>query len=153
MSCFGENLRYYRCLRGMSQSFLSGKLYVSQQTVDKWERGLSFPQSDKIIDISDVLEISPADLLFDDNKITNTLRIDYTDEWIAMVDKLRHVSTEHPCRKNILKLRYAEERLQENNNRMIHCLPMTDKEMNLYISWRKQNEKADANFLEFYCSE
>ena len=58
-----ENIKATRKSRGLSQQELAVKLNVVRQTVSKWERGLSVPDSDMLIAISEALEIPVSTLL------------------------------------------------------------------------------------------
>lgn len=46
-----ENIRAIRKSRGLSQEELAIKLNVVRQTVSKWERGLSVPDSDMLVSL------------------------------------------------------------------------------------------------------
>ncbi|MBQ0101529.1 MAG: helix-turn-helix transcriptional regulator, partial [Firmicutes bacterium] len=50
---FNENLKVTRKSKGISQEELAIKLHVVRQTVSKWEKGHSVPDSDTIIAISE----------------------------------------------------------------------------------------------------
>lgn len=58
-----ENIKAIRKLKGLSQQELAVKLNVVRQTVSKWEQGLSVPDSDMLIAISEVLETPVSKLL------------------------------------------------------------------------------------------
>lgn len=58
-----ENMKAIRKSRGLSQQELAIKLNVVRQTVSKWEQGLSVPDADMLIAISEVLEIPVSTLL------------------------------------------------------------------------------------------
>lgn len=58
-----ENIRAIRESRGLSQEELAIKLNVVRQTVSKWERGLSVPDADMLISISEALDASVETLL------------------------------------------------------------------------------------------
>ena len=58
-----ENIKAIRKSKGLSQQELAVKLNVVRQTVSKWETGLSVPDSDMLICISEVLETSVSTLL------------------------------------------------------------------------------------------
>lgn len=58
-----ENIKRVRKLKGLSQQELAVKLNVVRQTVSKWEQGLSVPDSDMLIALSEVLEIPVSKLL------------------------------------------------------------------------------------------
>lgn len=49
--------------KGLSQQKPADKLNVVRQTVSKWEQGLSVPESDMLISISEVLETPVSTLL------------------------------------------------------------------------------------------
>lgn len=51
-----ENIKEIRKSKGLSQQELAVKLNVVRQTVSKWEKGLSVPDSDMLIAISEALE-------------------------------------------------------------------------------------------------
>ena len=58
-----ENIKAVRRSKGLSQEELAIKLNVVRQTVSKWERGLSVPDSDMLLSISEALETSVSTLL------------------------------------------------------------------------------------------
>ncbi len=58
-----ENIKAIRKSKGLSQDELAIKLNVVRQTVSKWERGLSVPDSDILISISEALETPVSTLL------------------------------------------------------------------------------------------
>lgn len=58
-----ENIKSIRISKGLSQEELAMRLHVVRQTISKWERGLSVPDSDMIISLAKVLETSVSVLL------------------------------------------------------------------------------------------
>ena len=50
-----ENIRAIRKSKGLSQEELAIKLNVVRQTISKWEQGLSVPDSDMLLAISERL--------------------------------------------------------------------------------------------------
>ena len=58
-----ENIKAIRKSKGLSQQDLAVKLNVVRQTVSKWEQGLSVPDSDMLISISEALETPVSTLL------------------------------------------------------------------------------------------
>ena len=58
-----ENIKSIRKSKGLSQEELAVKLNVVRQTISKWEQGLSVPDSDMLISISEVLETPVSTLL------------------------------------------------------------------------------------------
>ena len=58
-----ENIKSIRKSRGLSQEELAIKLNVVRQTISKWEQGLSVPDSEMLISISEVFETPVSTLL------------------------------------------------------------------------------------------
>ena len=58
-----ENIRAIRRSRGLSQEELAIRLNVVRQTISKWENGLSVPDADLLIALSEVLETPVSTLL------------------------------------------------------------------------------------------
>ncbi len=58
-----ENIKSIRKSKGLSQEELAIKLNVVRQTISKWEQGLSVPDSEMLISISEVLETPVSTLL------------------------------------------------------------------------------------------
>ena len=58
-----ENIKAIRKSKGLSQQELAIKLNVVRQTISKWEQGLSVPDSEMLISLSEVLETPVSKLL------------------------------------------------------------------------------------------
>ena len=58
-----ENIKHLRKTRGMSQEEMAVKLNVVRQTVSKWEKGLSIPDADVLIEMANLLDVSVSQLL------------------------------------------------------------------------------------------
>ena len=58
-----ENIKAIRKSKGLSQQELAVKLNVVRQTISKWEQGLSVPDSDMLVSISEALDTSVRTLL------------------------------------------------------------------------------------------
>jgi putative transcriptional regulator len=58
-----ENIKAIRKSRGLSQEELAIKLNVVRQTISKWEQGLSVPDAEMLISISEALETPVSTLL------------------------------------------------------------------------------------------
>ena len=61
-----ENIKSIRKSKGLSQEELAIKLNVVRQTISKWEQGLSVPDAEMLISISEVLE-TPVSTLVGEN--------------------------------------------------------------------------------------
>ena len=84
VTVLNENIKVIRKSKGLSQQELAVKLNVVRQTISKWEQGLSVPDSDMLIALSEALETPVSILLgetvtdptFDDlNVISEKLEI------------------------------------------------------------------------------
>lgn len=62
---FAEKLYTLRTQSGYSQEVLAEKLSVSRQAVSKWETGPTLPETDKLIAISELFNVSIDSLLID----------------------------------------------------------------------------------------
>ena len=60
---FPGNLKNLRVKKGLSQGELAIRLGVVRQTVSKWEKGISVPDAETLINLADVLDVSVNDLL------------------------------------------------------------------------------------------
>ncbi len=58
-----ENIKSIRKSKGLSQEELAIKLNVVRQTISKWEQGLSVPDAEMLISISEVFKIPVSTLL------------------------------------------------------------------------------------------
>lgn len=58
-----ENIKTLRKAKGLSQEELAVKLNVVRQTISKWEQGLSVPDSELLIALSEALETPVGTLL------------------------------------------------------------------------------------------
>lgn len=60
---FGLFVTELRKEKNLTQKDLAEKLYVSDKTVSKWERGLSMPNVVLLIPIADILDVTVTELL------------------------------------------------------------------------------------------
>ena len=66
-----ENIKNLRKAKGISQEELAVRLNVVRQTVSKWERGISVPDSGMLISLAEELDTSVS-VLLDQLVIVNT---------------------------------------------------------------------------------
>lgn len=64
-----EKLFILRTGRGYSQEVMAEKLGVSRQAISKWELGTVLPDTDKIIALSELFNVSTDSLLIDSIKL------------------------------------------------------------------------------------
>ena len=72
-----DNLKTLRKNKGLSQEELSIKLHVVRQTISKWETGLSVPDAQMLITISEFFETPVSEILGEniEEKEQNDLKI------------------------------------------------------------------------------
>ena len=73
---FDEKLQKLRKASGLSQEALADKLNISRQAVSKWESGVSYPETDKLIQMSKIFNCSLDELVND----TETDKSIYTNK-------------------------------------------------------------------------
>ena len=66
---FGEKLKSERKNKGWSQEELAEKLFVSRQSVSKWENGQNYPSIEILIKVSDLFGITIDELLRSDEEL------------------------------------------------------------------------------------
>lgn len=81
-----ENIKAIRKSKGLSQEELAIKLNVVRQTVSKWENGLSVPDSEMLISISETLE-TPVSVL-----LGETIDESAADDLKAISEKLEIIN-------------------------------------------------------------
>ncbi|AZN38814.1 helix-turn-helix domain-containing protein [Paenibacillus albus] len=67
---FSEKLKTERSKKGWTQEELAEKLFVSRQSVSKWENGQNYPSIEMIIKISDLFGVTIDELLRSDEELT-----------------------------------------------------------------------------------
>ena len=59
----GKFIANLRKEKNLTQEELAEKLYITDRAVSKWERGLSLPDADKMLDLCNILNINVNELL------------------------------------------------------------------------------------------
>lgn len=90
-----ENMKAIRKAKGLSQEELAIKLNVVRQTISKWEQGLSVPDSDMLIVISEALETPVSTLLGE------TVSEPQADDVKAIAEKLEIINLQFARRKTM----------------------------------------------------
>ena len=88
-----ENIRAVRKSKGLSQEELAIKLNVVRQTISKWEQGLSVPDADMLISLSEAFETPVSTLLGE------TVMESEVDDLKAISEKLEIVNLQLAQRK------------------------------------------------------
>lgn len=92
-----ENMKRIKKSKGFSQDELATNLNVVRQTVSKWERGLSAPDSEMLISLSKLLE-TPVSIL-----LGETIDEPKSDELKVLSEKLERINLQ-------LARRYEQKR-------------------------------------------
>ena len=101
-----ENIKAIRKSKGLSQQELAIKLNIVRQTVSKWEQGLSVPDSDMLISLSEALE-TPVSTLLGETVIETEI-----DTLKAISEKLEVINLQLARRKTMRR-------------KIIHCSLIT----------------------------
>ena len=64
-----NNIKFLRENMGLSQTELARLINVSQQSVAKWENGVSSPRTDKLPEIAKVLNCEISDLFKHESEV------------------------------------------------------------------------------------
>ncbi|MDT2661750.1 helix-turn-helix transcriptional regulator [Enterococcus hulanensis] len=68
---FGTIIAQKRAEKGWTQTDLSEKLFVTRQTVSRWERGYSYPTMDTLVKLSQLLDFSLDYALLGDEEMVD----------------------------------------------------------------------------------
>ncbi len=88
-----ENIKAFRKAKGLSQEELAIKLNVVRQTVSKWEKGLSVPNAEMVIQIAEVLDTTVNVLLGEE--IPKSEKSDFTKTLAAKLEAISHSKKRH----------------------------------------------------------
>ena len=90
-----ENIKLIRKQKGLSQEELAIKLNVVRQTISKWEQGLSVPDSDLLVLLSEALDTPVSALLGE------TIPEESADSLKEIAEKLEVINLQLAQRKEI----------------------------------------------------
>ena len=91
-----ENIQAMRKAKGLSQEELAIRLHVVRQTISKWERGLSVPDSDVLIALAEALETPVSTLL---GETVGAEKEAATDDIKELAEKLEAINLQLAQRK------------------------------------------------------
>lgn len=111
-----ENLKAVRKAKGLSQEELAGKLNVVRQTISKWEQGLSVPDSNMLVTLSEALE-TPVSVL-----LGETVTESKADALQVISEKLE-----------IIDLQLALSRDEKRKKRRLFCILSCTAILIIYI--------------------
>ena len=82
----GKFISESRKKKNLTQEELAEKLYITDRAVSKWERGLSLPDADKMLELCNILDINVNELL-NGEKINMKKKKKKTDELLVELAK------------------------------------------------------------------
>ena len=85
---FADKLQSLRKTKKLSQEDLAEKCGVTRQSVSKWETGLGYPETEKLLILCDVLHVNLDYLLRD---INDTPHENKMQEHLSSFDSTRNV--------------------------------------------------------------
>lgn len=88
-----ENIKNLRTSKGLSQQELATQLNIVRQTLSKWENGLSVPDADMLIRLSNTFEVPVSSLLGE------TISEKKTDTIQSLANKLEIINLQLAQRK------------------------------------------------------
>lgn len=83
-----ENIIALRKKQGMSQQSLADAVFVTRQTISKWEKNLSVPDADALIRLADALDTTVQNLLGQPEESEPTLPSDIAAALTRINDQL-----------------------------------------------------------------
>ena len=99
-----DNLKTLRKNKGLSQEELSIKLNVVRQTISKWETGLSVPDAEMLVTISEFFETPVSEILGEsiEEKETNDLKV--ISEKLEVINEQLSISQKQKRKRKIMVL-------------------------------------------------
>ena len=99
-----DNLKTLRKNKGLSQEELSIKLNVVRQTISKWETGLSVPDAEMLVTISELFETPVSEILGEsiEEKETNDLKV--ISEKLEVINEQLSISQIQKRKRKIMVL-------------------------------------------------
>ena len=68
----GEKIFKLRKEKGISQEALAEQIGTTRQAISKWENNQGFPETEKLLQLSNIFEVSTDYLLKDEKNVKNT---------------------------------------------------------------------------------
>ena len=97
-----DNLKTLRKNKGLSQEELSIKLNVVRQTISKWETGLSVPDAEMLVTISELFDTPVSEILGESigTKETNDLKV--ISEKLEVINEQLSISQKQKRKRNFI---------------------------------------------------
>ena len=106
---FQEKLHLLRKEKGFSQEELAEQLDISRQAVSKWESGVTHPETEKLIQLSKLFDVTLDSLLKEGPIVYNGQTEQEEDRWQSERTQTHH-ATPPPQRRFILDYEYKSKR-------------------------------------------
>lgn len=75
----GQRIKEEREKKDWTQSELADKLNVSRQSVSKWELDSAYPDIERLIQISDLFDVTLDSLIKGDNELQKNIKVEKSD--------------------------------------------------------------------------
>ena len=109
---FCDKLQKIRKENNITQEQLADKLDVSRQAVSKWESGLAYPDTEKLIQISKIFKVSLDDLINDNkdtSKTKNNQKFNFIETFNLIFEEIRKVFAMFFSMKFMEKIKFLLE--------------------------------------------
>lgn len=100
---FGEFIMQLRHEKKLTQKELGERLFISDKAISKWERGLSFPDINMLISISNFFNVSIAELLMGEKSDATNLK-QFNDNIVSSLKKKERINSKKERIKTILTI-------------------------------------------------
>ena len=97
-----DNLKTLRKNKGLSQEELSIKLNVVRQTISKWETGLSVPDAEMLVTISELFETPVSEILGESIEEKDDLKV--ISEKLEVINEQLSISQKQKRKRKIMVL-------------------------------------------------
>lgn len=104
---FGDNLKYLRTIKRISQGQLADKLKINKSTISRWESNEIDPTVSNVIQVANLLGVPVADLVGIDMRFDNV----YVDELEELFLQYKHLLTDDD--RDTIRF-IIEKRVKEN---------------------------------------
>ncbi len=108
-----ENIKMFRTLKGLTQDELAKKLRVKRSTVSSWENSISNPDIYTLLEISDILNISLIDLIYE-----KKINLELTQN-TNRVKQIQH-KLEYLTNSELDDLEFALKIIEERRRKKLH---------------------------------
>lgn len=145
----GNNIKYLRKIKHMTQQQLADSLYVSQQTIAQWENNQTVPQSDRIIEIARILNVSPLRIICNTDRSGVCITYDKTKKIEEQIKGLENnISGPHLYCDEIALNYLTQKRNKRECQAQFHC-----SEIEYYSAMEVINDNSSVNdFIDLICS-